>query len=340
MQSMTGAGARRTAATDRRRRRAVALLAVAGLVGACRADGPSTATGPGARPPAGATSIEGRDADGRTTAPPSSTTVVVSPEGLAATLERYREDDSTGQMQIQVTNTTERSVELTAVRFAWSAMAEQPPTTKVHHLWPGQTLDVPVPVGAVRCSRPLRFDVVVPPDPAHAIALATFDGAAPAEVELPVTDVRSVLERLYRPACQGEKLAETATIAFGPQWTDTTLDGKPAAQGVLHLRRTNGIEPVVIRELLGTVLLDAAPVPAASGPLLRLPAGSPEASTGIVLTQSGDCRAHALAESKHTFFLRAVVEVEPDVELVLYVQPELDDQPQLLQMINRACGVG
>jgi hypothetical protein len=195
-------------------------------------------------------------------------------------------------------------------------------------------------VGAVVCRRPLRFDVVVPGAAAHAVVQATFAGAAPAPVEIPVTDVRGVLERLYRPACQAEKLADTVAIGFGPDWSYLSLDGRPAAQGTLRMQRTNGEEAVVIRQLLGTVLLDASPVPAAVGPLLSLPAGAREAETPIVLTQSGDCRAHALAESKHTFFLRAVVAVEPDIEVVLYVQPDTDDQPQLLQMINRSCGVG
>ena len=80
--------------------------------------------------------------------------------------------------------------------------------------------------------------------------------------------------------------------------------------------------------------------PAPGEPWLTLAPNDAEAERPVALVQSGDCRPHALAESKHTFFLRATVSVEGGPTLVVYVRPDADDEAQLLALINRSCGVG
>ena len=278
-----------------------------------------------------------------TPASTSTTTIAVSPEGLSATLERYREDDSTGVIQIQVANRSDAVVVLDQVQLRWAGFTERPARSGPVQLWAGQVLDIPVPGGTAVCPPWAGFDVVLPGGPVEVAALAAFDGAAPVRVVIPVSDVRGVLRRLYVPACQEQALAATATVSFGPVWTDTAIDGRPAATGVLRLHRTGRSGPAVrVVEVLGTVLLRVDPIeaPAQGEPWLTLGSTDGGAELPVALLQSGDCRPHALAESKHTFFLRAAVAVEGGPTLTVYVRPDADDEGQLLRLINRACGVG
>jgi hypothetical protein len=268
----------------------------------------------------------------------TSMTLASTAEGLAATLERYREDDVTNVVQIQVVNGSDRTIEVTSLQLVWPGMRDQPPVTTPHVLSAGQLADLPVPAGEWICSDPPRLDEHLPAARAFAAATVSFDGGRPTTVMIPITDTRHVLDRVYIPACQVESVAYNATVAFDPSWTDIELDGKPAVAGVLRMTRNHGNQAVVVDEIGRSVLLQFRPATPTNGPLLTLAADQQQVSVPVVLTESGECRPHALADSKHTFLLPASLHLGT-TPVVIYVIADTASQPQILTMISKSCGL-
>lgn len=272
----------------------------------------------------------------------TSTTLAATPDGLAATLEQYREDQITKTIQIQVVNRSTRTVRLSELRLTWAGLTATPAGARSELVGPGQVLDLPVPLGDAVCGDPPRADARVPASAARASATQAWEGAAAGPVNIPITDTRGVLARVYRPDCQRQSVEYAAAVAFDPEWTDTTAsDGRPAALGTLRLRRRHGSDPVTVTQINGSVLLSIAPVtPAAAGALLLTLAGNAaDATLPVILTESGRCEAHALAESKHTFFLPVALAVAASPVVLIDVIPDDAAKIQLLKMINRSCGV-
>ena len=87
------------------------------------------------------------------------------------------------------------------------------------------------------------------------------------------------------------------------------------------------------------MLLRISPL-APSDPVPCSPPTSRRATIPIVIEQSGNCAAHALAESKKTFFIPigvAIGDEEPAADVITFDAPA----KQLLnQLINESCGVG
>ena len=272
----------------------------------------------------------------------TSTTLAVTPDGLAATLEQYREDQITKTIQIQVVNRSTRTVRLSELRLTWPGLTATAVGPRSELVGPGQVLDLPVPLGDAVCGDPPRADAPVPASVAIASATLVWEGASAAPVSIPITDTRGVLARVYRPDCQRQSVEYAASVAFDPEWIDaTTPDGRPAALGTLRLHRRHGSDPVTVTQINGSVLLSIATVipPAADAPLLRLAGDATDATLPVMLTESGRCEAHALAESKHTFFLPVGLAVDAAPVVLIDVIPDDAAKVQLLKMINRSCGV-
>jgi hypothetical protein len=267
------------------------------------------------------------------------TTIAVGSIGLGATLERYREDDVPNRIQIQVVSRASGLVTLSELRLASPAFTVLAPADTTHVVGPGGRIDLPVQLGDAVCSKPPTFNEVAPKAASFAVGKASIGGAAPVDVKIPITDTRGVVDRLYGPACTVKAVANSATIAFGTTWTDTEFDGKPAASGTLRIERTNGTDPITITEIRGSVLLRFRPEKLPTGTLVSLPAGERVAEVPVVLVESGDCRPHAIADSKHTFFLPAVVTVGSKPAVVIDVIPDAKSQILLSAMINRSCGL-
>jgi hypothetical protein len=267
------------------------------------------------------------------------TTIATNPGGLGATLERYREDDVPNRIQIQVASRASTQVTLTELRLVSPAFTVLAPAATSHVVGPGQRVDLPVQLGQAQCSSPPKFNEVAPTTPPFAVAKMSVNGAAAVDVKIPITDTRGVIERLYGPACTVQAVANTATIAFGTTWTDTEFEGKPAAAGTLRIDRKNGNDPVTISEIRGSVLLRFRPEKPATGTLVVLAATERAAEVPVLLVESGDCRPHAIADSKHTFFLPAVVTVGIGPTVVIDIIPDAASQVQLSGMINRSCGL-
>ncbi len=261
-------------------------------------------------------------------------------DGLGATLERYREDDVPNRVQIQANSTASGPVSLKNLRLVWPGFTEMQPAPGIYTVAPGQVVDLPVPVGEPICSVPPKLTEAVPTQGAVAAATAQFGAGPPVAVRIPITDTRGVLPRLYVPACRVEAVRYSATISFGSTWSDTDFEGEPAAAGTLRIERNSGTDPVVISEIRGSVLLRFRPEKPPSGTLVALAAGETVSEAPVLLVQSGDCRPHALADSKHTFFLAAVVKIGDAPEAIIDIFPDAASQLQLTGMINLSCGVG
>jgi hypothetical protein len=267
------------------------------------------------------------------------TTVAVSSDGLGATLERYREDDVPNRIQIQVVSRAAGLVTLSELRLASPAFTVLPSASTTHVVGPGERVDLPVQLGDARCSTPPTFSEVAPKAASFAEGKASIGGAAPIDIRIPITDTRGVIDRLFGPACTVKAVANAATIAFGATWTDTEFEGKPASSGTLRIERTNGTEPITITEIRGSVLLRFRPEKPPTGTLMSLAAGERVAEVPVMLVESGDCRPHAIADSKHTFFLPAVVTIGSNPTVIIDVLPDPKSQIQLSAMINRSCGL-
>ena len=313
-------------------RLASVLLLAAGCAGTDTAAEP-TPTKPAA-------SVASAAAPTTTTTTTTTTTLAFTEDGLGATLERYREDDVPNRVQIQANSIAAGPVSLTKLALVWPGFVERPPSAGAYTVAPGQVVDLPVPLGEPICSDPPEITEDVPGQTAFAVGTAQFGIEPPAEIRIPITDVRGVLGRLYVAACRVEAVRHTATISFGPTWTDTEFEGQPAAAGSLRIERNRGTAPVVISVIRGSVLLRFRPEKPPSGTLVAMGAGEAHASVPLLLVQSGDCRPHALADSKHTFFLAAVVRIGDAPEAIIDIFPDAPAQLQLTRMINKSCGVG
>ena len=273
----------------------------------------------------------------------TSTTLATTPDGLAAMLEQYREDQITKTIQIQVVNQSTRTVRLSELRLTWPGLTATAVGSRSDLVGPGQVLDLPVPLGDAVCGDPPKADAPVPASRATASATQTWEGGvASSPVTIPITDTRGVLARVFRPDCQRQSVEHAASVAFDPEWTDiTTPDGRPATTGTLRLHRRHGNDPVTVTAINGSVLLTIAPVtrPAPGAPLLTLAGAATDATLPVIVTESGACAAHSLAESKHTFFLPVALTVGANPVVITDVIPDDTAKLQLAKMINRSCGV-
>ena len=108
--------------------------------------------------------------------------------------------------------------------------------------------------------------------------------------------------------------------------------------GTIELSRRQSEEALTITEINGSVLLRISAV-SPSEPVLELEPSQDAATVPILIEQSGNCAAHALAESKKTFIIPIGFAVGDD-EPTAYVITFDDPAKQLLNgMINESCGV-
>jgi len=261
-------------------------------------------------------------------------------DGLTATLEQYREDEIQSLISVQTTNRSSSTVLFSDLRLEWDGLSDEAPVERSTQLGPGVTFDLRVRQGHAVCGTPPEADGAPPPGAPLAVGHASVDGGPPQLVAVPIEDRRSILPRVYRTSCQAQRLAWAVDLDFGDEWTPTTTaSGKPGVLGTLEVRRSGSDAPLAITRVDGSVLLRVSPA-APSDPLLDLAPDRQAASIPILVEQSGNCTAHALAERKKTFFIPvgvAIGDEEPAADVLTFDAPA----KQLLNhLINESCGVG
>lgn len=320
----------------RRSRAVVLVLALAG----CASSGTTATTAPASTSTAspGPTNTTVAERVIEVTEP----SLAASPEGFSATLQRYREDVVSHTVQIEVTNRSDQRVLLSALRLSWAGLVDAGPGPRTERLTPGQTLDLPVPVGDAVCSDPPRLDEPRPAGAAVALATATADDGTARQLRIPVTDTRGVLAGVHGPDCRRQSVRYIATLSVDGVWTDTVdAPGRAALAGTVRLHRNHTTTPVAITAFNGSVLFAIGPVVRPpSGPLLTLAGDATDAALPVVLGTTTRCDGHAIAESKQAYLWPIELAVGAGTTVVVDLVPDESVRPQLIAMLRKACGVG
>jgi hypothetical protein len=307
----------------------VLIGAAAGLLAVgCAPDGPDVAT------PTTTTTIT------TTTTTPTAAAQPQPIAGLTATLEQYREDENAGLISVQTTNGSSSTVQFSDLRLEWDGLRGEDPYEHSTQLGPGVTFDIRVHQGDAVCGSPPEASGAPPPGAPLAVGHASVDGGPAQLVAVPIEDRRAILPRVYRASCQAQRLAWAADLHMGDEWTPTTTaDGRPAVRGTIEVRRNESTDRLVVTDVAGSVLLRITPV-APSDPVLVLAPDQQAGTIPILVEQSGNCTAHALAESKKTFFVPIGVAVGDELPAADVITFDAAAKQLLNQLINDSCGVG
>ena len=281
------------------------MTAVALLVGAC---------GQGAAPSPAGPSSAGPSSPASTTAPQ-----VAALPGIEAEAVRLRTDEAVvGRVQVRIMNTGRTPFTVTAVAIDSPGSAPVPPTSVSATYAPGQTTDLPTPVGPAVCGA----------DPEPAVARLTVvrpDGAVE-DLRVPLTG--DALARVHREECAVAAVGELVDIALA----DLAPEGDRLSGAVVLTRRADE-EPVEVTALARSVLVE--PVLADELPVVLAP-GRAELRLPVAF-ELATCDPHVLAETKKPFVFPLTVVVGED-EPVPVDLPVDDAQRAMLQrLVDRVC---
>lgn len=236
---------------------------------------------------------------------------------LTAQLLQYRRDAAHRVVQVKVENRGQVGVRITGVQISAPGHADTGRAPKDTALAPRRRVDLPVPMGDVRCEQQ-----AVP----ESVVVRVWLAGGPAPVQPPLTDV-SVLARIHERECAQLRARKEVEVGFeAGSWT-------PDGEGVLRVRAL-GSREVDVLAVEGTTLFSAA-----AG---ALPAGLTAASGPVavpVRTAPQRCDPHAIGESKrgYAFGVRVRVEEHPDV--LLTVEPDEPARRLLQEALLARCGL-
>ena len=174
---------------------------------------------------------------------------------------------------------------------------------------------------------------------AKATVLPGDEGGAAIETAIPIADKLHVLARVFPQSCREQRIMNAVRIGFGDTWTPAERDGVPALAGTIVLERNTGDELVELVRLDGSVLLTVYSERDGQPAVLALGPGVARAELPVVIVQSGQCAAHALAESKKTYILPVLVSLAGEPPLPYDLSLDESVRPQFGTLINTACGV-
>ena len=254
---------------------------------------------------------------------------------LVATVIQYRPDEGTRRISVEVTNTDEAPVRVTAVQLRTPAFASVPATDKNATFAVGQTIALATQYGDPRCGTAAEAGV------SEAAAVLSVAGTgATTTVEVPVAaSGLALLRRLHHAECQQAALDKVADVRLLSRWRRVEVDGVPYLRGTLLLERRPGDstrEPVTVRSLIGSVLLDLRPVHAGR-PVATLDADESSERVPVLFGSNLRCDAHALGGSTTTFLLSAFVRRGDAAGQRVLLIPERAARRQVLDVVADAC---
>ena len=237
---------------------------------------------------------------------------------LTVALEQSRDNENRHLLQVVLTGTGDEPVDVVRLQVRSPRFVDVAPTVRQDVLTRGRRIAFPIAYGPADCDGEGPATVV--------LGHRTADGLQEHVLRVPDDPT---LPRLQRRECDLRELADSASIAFAPEWErrgDT-------AYGTLVLKRRSGRAPVTLTALEGSVLLTLRP----TGPLpLLLAADADEARLPVEVTATR-CDPHALTESKRTYdFPRyaALGDAEP---LYATVRPGEPGRSLLEQVLVDTC---
>jgi hypothetical protein len=159
-------------------------------------------------------------------------------------------------------------------------------------------------------------------------------------VVVPLDASEELLAKLWDEDCVRQRILDQVDVAFGPDWTPTTVDGAPVLRGAVVLTRGTSTSPVTLVDLDGSVLLTLDGAPPNKDPLGVLQPSQQTLAVGVDVGATMRCTGHVLGESKKTYVFDVGLDLgdgngRVDITLV----PPEDVKPQMYDVIKRACGL-
>ncbi|MCW2582629.1 MAG: hypothetical protein JWQ53_1419 [Klenkia sp.] len=235
-------------------------------------------------------------------------------DGLTGEVVRLRTDEAVGG-QVQVRLTATEPLTVTALALQSPAFAGRPATAEATDYRPGQTIDLPVPFGAVDCARPV--------EPVAARVTVTRGGVSE---DLVVPLAGDALATVAAEECAVAQFAAAVTLEVRG-----LTDGPDDVRGDVVLTRVTGHdEDVVVTALGRSVLLE--PVTPTDLPATL---GDDELVLPLRITLA-TCESHVLAEAKKPFAFPLRVQVG-ETEAVPDLPLSDAQRAQLQELVDRVC---
>lgn len=264
-----------------------------------------------------------------TVAPTPATSIVggEAPAGAEVTLQQYRSDEERHIMGVQVANRGDAVVRVATVQLDWPGLRAVAPSEIDTVIAPGVVVDLPIGYGDAVCDDLARFAQPPPEGPARALVV-TPEGE---HQVWPIDDVRGVLARVHGLDCRRQAMAHRVEVTFGRTWTPSGAGDAMTGELVLTRRHAEG--PVELTGISGSVLLNVALAPGApvtmDGDRLVIP---------ILVTSTGNCTGHALADAKKIFDVQLTLDVGGE-QASISVGPDPGDHQLLYRPVEVTCGL-
>jgi hypothetical protein len=253
-------------------------------------------------------------------AEPAEAPLARNADGIAATLQQWREDEVKGAFQVKIHNGSNDVLTVDTLRVDWDGFASAASSAPAYRVLAGGRVDLAVPTVAARCSNPPSFHETFPDGPAVAVVNGNYN--------IPITDSEGVLDRMYASSCRQQAVAARVDLRFGDSWQPTEEDEPPALLGTIVVEPTAD-STVAISGISGSVLLSLEPATDLSIVDGALP---------VIVGREGRCDAHALGESKKTYVFQVSLQVD-DEPVNVDIAPTEAVKAQMYDVIARRCGL-
>lgn len=258
---------------------------------------------------------------------------VAGASSLSATLARYRSDIEPRRIQVRVEQgdgpaVPLRGIELEVPGFAATTRRDLDTASR-----PGAAVDLPVPLGAVRCPAPGQ-----PPAEGGPVTVRLAVGERGDPLDLVVRDPQDLATRLRETECREQAVRARVELAWGPTWTRRQTPGQGARglalDGTLRVGPVAPGSRVELVRVDGTVLLQAT----ATG---SLPVSvGPGAAVDVPVTMTpARCDAHAVGEAKRGYAFGVRVAVDSEEPVTVPLEPSAPVRSVLEGGLLDACGL-
>ncbi|MEZ5117508.1 MAG: hypothetical protein R2737_14705 [Candidatus Nanopelagicales bacterium] len=256
------------------------------------------------------------------------------PAALSGTLVQNRNDEAAGVMRVRLVS--EDPVTVKGLEVRWPGFASTAgPVTPDYPLAAGVPADLALPLVPAACGDPPLPSPPPPDGPPVAVVTTRDPSGATATADVLLSGSEDTTGRLVARSCRAQALAYAVDVRLADAYEEREVEGIPVLRTDLVVTRRNADGPVRVTGLDGSVLIDWAPADGATLPE-TLDAGTAELVLPVDLRTAGRCDGHSLGESKKTYELDVLVDVDGAVApATVVVPPEV--QPRMWRVITGGC---
>ncbi|WP_285783388.1 hypothetical protein [Microbispora sp. NBRC 16548] len=253
------------------------------------------------------------------------------PTGVSVSLNQWRSDETSHELEVSVRNDTGTQVRFQDVQLVTGSFATLPPTRLDTTLGRTPRTDLRIPYGEARCD-PAK---IPPVRPATVVAHVQVGDGTPRKVVFPVHHPDPTLDGLVKAECGAYILRRSVDVTFGDTWTRAgrTLHGN------LVVTRKGGSEPVTIDDLGATTHYTMLPRSGKRRPVAVLAADATRLEIPVEVTPMR-CDWHAFAEAKKAYLFPIYGTVGGGERRYLIATPPAPVQQTFLSYAQDVCGVG